>query len=178
MKNLFVYFLLTIGIHSLNAQEIVSIQQKLILLDSINKYRMELGLNKLKYSEEVENLCKIRTKTISNHIKSIDFDEYKKNFGSHLHKGFYLDYLDFNTKLQLYSSKFTITRPTENVCHIPQKSENISSIVNLSFKGWKNSPDHWDGMMEEGIDHISLDFRETEIGIIADMILFKRFEKK
>jgi uncharacterized protein YkwD len=179
MKKMFVLLSFIIGFSFLNTKEIsseelVSMQEKLVLLDSINKYRNELGLKNLQYSVEVEKLAKIRTKTISNHLKSIDQSEYVKNYIPHLHYGFFEDCLDFKTRLDLYNNKFTITRPMENVCHLTTKSNNL---INISFKGWKNSPSHWEGMMSEGIDHISVHYEESDIGIVANMILFKRFPK-
>jgi hypothetical protein len=53
------------------SQDLVSMRDKRIFLDSMNLYRSELGLKKVRYSVEVETLAKIRTKTIYNHLKTL-----------------------------------------------------------------------------------------------------------
>lgn len=177
MKQMFI--LLVIGFSLFNTKEIISkelvtMREKLILLDSINKYRTELGMKKLEYSVDAERLAKIRTKNISNHLKSLDSSEYVKSYKSQLHYGFALDHLIFNNKLELYGKKYIMPFAYENVCHIPKMVDNL---IIITFQGWKNSPSHWYAMMSEDVDHIALHYEESEIGIIADMILFDEMKK-
>jgi uncharacterized protein YkwD len=159
-----------IGVSYLHSNELVGMKEKLALLDSMNYYRTELGLKKVQYSVAVEKLAKIRTITIYNHLKTLTREEYIKNYKQHSHKGFSLDELTFSVGLKLKISKFLIASTTENVCYFMGYTDNL---IPLSFEGWKNSPSHWSAMMSEDIDHISLHYEKSDIGIIAVMILFK-----
>jgi hypothetical protein len=118
---------------------------------------------------EVEALAKIRTNTIYIHLKTLTQREYQKNYRVHLHEGFGMDALSFTARLTVKRSKYNAAAISENVCHFAGFTDRV---IPLSFEGWKNSPSHWEAMMAEDIDHISLHYKESDIGIIAVMILF------
>jgi len=151
------------------SQDLVSMKDKRIFLDSMNLYRSELGLKKVRYSVEVETLAKIRTKTIYNHLKTLTQREYKKNYRIHLHEGFGMDAHSYTSSLRVQRSGFNAGAIAENVIHFVGYT---NDLIPLSFEGWKNSPDHWVEMMDKNIDHISLHFEKFDNGILAVMILF------
>jgi uncharacterized protein YkwD len=155
--------------------ELVTMKDKLALLDSMNKCRTELGLKKVKYSVGVEKLAKIRTKTIYNHLKTLTKAEFIKNYQIHSHEGFWLDELTFSTGLKLQDSRYLIAATMENVCYFMGYTDNL---IPKSFEGWKNSEGHWSAMMSESINHISLHYEKSDIGIIAVMILFQNCSNK
>jgi len=180
MKKVMVFLVLALSFSLFNTNvasstELVTLQDKLILLDSMNKYRTQLGLKKVKYSVAVEELTKIRTKTIYNHLKTLTQDEYVKNYKVHTHEGFWLDSFTFSTGLKVKHSKYLMDAISENVCYFMGYTDRV---IPLSFEGWKNSESHWNAMMSEDIDHISLHYEKSDIGIIAVMILFYESKNK
>lgn len=156
------------------SKDLISIQEKMILLDSINKYREEVGLKKLKYSVDGEKLANIRVETIYNNIKNMDSSKFVNSYKTQLHAGLYEDYLDFNTKLELYGN-YKMPIVLENVIFIPKK---INDMIVKCFHGWKGSEGHWEAMMSESVDHISLASGSGEIGVVVSLILFDKFDKK
>lgn len=158
-----------------NFKNLLTQTEKQIFLDSLNKYRLAKGLKKVQYSIDAERLSKIRTQTIYKHLKGLDSSEFVNNYRSHLHFGLYNDYLDFNTKLELYGN-YKMPIVLENVIFIPRKE--VEDLLSKCFEGWKNSPGHWGAMMSEDIDHISLIIDKNDLGIIADLILFDKFNKR
>lgn len=156
------------------SKDLFPTQEKMILLDSINKYREEIGLKKLKYSIDGEKLANIRVNTIYNSIKNMDSSKFVNNYKTELHTGLYEDYLDFNTKLELYGN-YKMPFVLENVIFIPKK---INDMIVKCFHGWKGSKGHWEAMMSESVDHISLASDSGEIGVVVSLILFDKFDKK
>lgn len=157
-----------------NFKSLLTQTEKQIFLDSLNKYRLAKGLKKVQYSIDAERFAKIRTQTIYNHLKGLDSSEFVNNYKSHLHFGLYNDYLDFNTKLELYGN-YKMPIALENVIFIPRKE--VDNLITRCFNGWKDSPGHWSAMMSESIDSISLNCETTNIGIIADLILYVKYKK-
>lgn len=162
-----------IGVSYLHSNELVGMKEKLALLDSMNNYRTELGLKKVQYSVAVEELTKVRTKTIYNHLKKLTQEEYVKHYQIHSHEGFWLDSFSFSTGLKVKHSKYLMDAISENVCYFMGYTDRV---IPLSFEGWKNSESHWNAMMSEDIDHISLHYEKSDIGIIAVMILFMKIK--
>ena len=180
MKKIIIILLFGFGLatnsYSIQLKDMFSYKEKMILLDSINKYRTDIGLKELKYSVEGEKLANIRVSTIYYHIKNTDSLDLVKNYKNHLHKGLYDDYLDFNTKLELYGN-YKMPIILENVIYSYSQKVLNDFIVNC-FHGWKSSKGHWEAMMSEGIDHISLASGSGENGIVVNLILFDKFDKK
>lgn len=157
---------------------VVSISDKISSVDSINKYRNELGLEPLTYDVETEKLSIIRTSSIYTHLKSLESlepDEFKKNISKHLHFQSHYDQLSFHIKLVRSKSKYTMPFAMENVAFLGGYMDSVHLIM---FKGWKNSSEHWDAMMSSSVHSITMDFKNTDIGIIGNMILFSKFMKK
>ncbi len=180
MKKVMVFLVLVLSFSLFNTNvvhstELVALQEKLILLDSMNKYRTKIGLKKVKYSVAVEELSKIRTKTIYKHLKTLTYEEFVKDYRVHSHEGFWLDELTFSTGLKLKKSKYLIAATMENVCYFMGYTDNL---IPQSFEGWKNSPSHWSAMMSEDIDHISLHYEKSDIAIIAVKILIYECKNK
>ena len=157
-----------------NFKKVFTQEEKQIFLDSMNKYRLAKGLKKVQYSIDAEKFAKIRTQTIYNHLKGLDSSEFVNNYKSHLHFGSYNEYLEFSTKLALYGS-YSITLAFENVIFIPRKE--VVDLSSTCFEGWKNSPAHWEAMMSESINHMSLIIDNNELGIVATLFLFRKFNK-
>jgi hypothetical protein len=156
----------------------VSIRDKLSIVDSINKYRNELGLEPLAYDVDMEKLPITRTSSIYAHLKSLESlesDEFKKNISKHLHFQFHYDQLSFHIKLVRSKSKYTMPFAMENVAFLVGHADNVHLIM---FEGWKNSPGHWNAMMSSSVNFITMNFASTDIGNIGDMILFSKFMKK
>ncbi len=167
-------FLISFSRISLNSKELLSMDDKLRFLNMLNYYRNIEDKKPLRYSKESEKLSKKRCETINTHLKSVDSSVYVNNYIEHLHYGCYDDYLDFNTKLELYGN-YTMPIFRENVIHTPNK--NIKDVVIVFFEGWKKSSAHWKMMMGENINHISLHFEETDVGTIGTLILFYKNDK-
>jgi uncharacterized protein YkwD len=51
------------------------------------------------------------------------------------------------------------------------------NMLHSLFNGWKNSPSHWNGMMDESYDTVALEMKKTDQGIIACLVLFEKFKK-
>jgi hypothetical protein len=163
-----------------NFKKVFTQEEKQIFLDSMNKYRLAKGLKRVEYYPDIENLAKIRIKTISKHRKevlsSITKEEYRKNHLYHLHFGLYEDMELFNINLKSNRKKnYIMAIPSENIALF---FENDGQLIYSLFDGWKHSPSHWDAMMKETIDTVALEMGETDVGIIACLVLFKRLNKK
>jgi hypothetical protein len=165
---------------NLDFKTVLSQTEKHIFLDSLNKYRLEKGLKKVEYSNDAEKLANNRIYTIYKHRKdilnSITKDEYRKNFLYHLHFGLYEDIEGFNINLRDNpKNNYIMINPSENVAIF---FENNGKLLYKLFDGWKHSPSHWEAMMDESNDTVSLEIKETDQGTIACLILFKKFNKK
>lgn len=69
-------------------------KEKLSIVDSINAYRIQLGLEPLAYVVEMEKLPIIRTTSIYSHLKtlkSFESEDFKNNISKHLHIQFHYD---------------------------------------------------------------------------------------
>lgn len=156
----------------------VSMKDKISIVDSINAYRIQLGLAPITYFVEMEKLPIIRTTSIYTHLKtlkSFESDEFKKHISKHLHVHFHHDQLSFHIKLVRTKSKYTMPFAMENVAFLVGHAKNVHLIM---FEGWKNSSEHWNAMMSSSINSITMHFSSTDIGIIGDMILFSTSLKK
>jgi len=156
----------------------VSMKEKLSIVDSINAYRIQLGLEPLAYFVKMEKLPIIRTTSIYSHLKtlkSFESEDFKNNISKHLHIQFHYDQLSFHIKLVRSKSKHTMSFAMENVAFLVGHVANVHLIM---FQGWKNSPGHWNAMMSSSVNSITMNFASTDIGIIGDMILFSTSMKK
>lgn len=154
------------------SRELVSHREKLILMDSINKYRAEKGLTILKYSTDAERLSKIRTQSMYDHLVTISQSDLRKNV-KQLHRNFGYDYRMFDLDLEFYKKGYAITVANECAANLYKPD----SMVYVLFDGWKNSPTHWACMMDTDSNSMSIDIKETEDeGILVSMIIFREFD--
>lgn len=154
--------------------------EKQVFLDSMNKYRSMIGVHPVQYFNDAERLANVRIETIYNHLKDISNTitdkEFRKNHLYHLHYDMYIDFQLFNIRLKNDKRKnYVMIIPSECIALFFQDEKNMLEAL---FNGWKGSPSHWNGMMDETYDNVALEMKKTDHGIIACLILFKKFEKK
>lgn len=163
-----------------NFKKVFTQEEKQIFLDSMNKYRLMIGLKPVQYLKDVERLANVRIETIYNHLKEISdtttVKELRKNCLYHLHFGMYLDISLFDVRLEMNKKKnYSMISPGECIALFFQDESNM---VEALFNGWKGSPSHWDAMMGESKDTIALEMKKTDKGIIACLILFTIYKKR
>ena len=162
-----------------NFKKVFTQEEKQIFLDSMNKYRSMIGVKPVQYLKDVERLANVRIETIYNHLKdisdTISEKELRKNCLYHLHYGMYLDVRLFDVRLEMNKKK-DYRMPTPSEC-IALFFQDDSNMVEALFNGWKGSPSHWGGMMDESNDTIAIEMKKTDQGIIACLILFKKYNK-
>jgi hypothetical protein len=162
-----------------NFKKVFTQEEKQIFLDSMNRYRSMIGVKPAQYLKDVERLADTRIETIYNHLKEISdtttVKELRKNRLYHLHFGMYIDVRRFDVRLEMDKKKdYRMLSASECIALFYQDESNM---VESLFNGWKGSPSHWDGMMDELIDTIAIEMRKTDQGIIACLILFKKYNK-
>jgi uncharacterized protein YkwD len=163
-----------------NFKKVFTQEEKQIFLDSMNKYRLMIGLKPVQYLKDVERLANVRIETIYNHLKEISdtttVKELRKSCLYHLHFGMYLDVRRFDVRLEMNKKKnYSMISPGECIALFFQDESNM---VEALFNGWKGSPSHWDAMMDESNDTIALEMKKTDKGIIACLILFTIYKKR
>ncbi len=158
--------------------DIITSQDKLRFLDSLNKYRAIAGVEPLEYSFQEDSLAKLRTETIFKHIDSISEEEYRLNPLENLHFNFVEDIKKYITEnihqdSVLYWSAECSARIS--------KLNNPDDLINELFNGWKNSKDHWKVMLDGRYTSISLSWHidnyrniRKRKGTIASLVLFKK----
>ena len=163
-----------------NFKNVFTQEEKQIFLDSMNKYRSMIGVEPVQYLKDVERLANVRIETIYNHLKEISdtttVKELRKNCLYHLHYGQTIDVRLFDIRLKMDKKK-SYLMPTSSEC-IAVFFQDDSNMVEALFNGWKGSPSHWGGMMDESNDTIAIEMKKTDQGIIACLILFEKFNKK
>jgi hypothetical protein len=60
--------------------DVITTEDKLRFLDSLNKYRIEAGVQPLEYLFQEDSLARLRVSTIFRHIDSIGDQEWKKRY--------------------------------------------------------------------------------------------------
>ena len=77
---------------------IVTNEDKLRFLDSLNAYRLEIGSVPLQYSFQEDSLARLRVATIFKHVDSISESEYKSDYVAALHYKFKDDIRAYDKK--------------------------------------------------------------------------------
>lgn len=154
--------------------DVIISEDKLRFLDSLNKYRTEAGVPPVKYSFEVDSLPKLRLKTILDHLQNISEFQYNKDFKKHLHHNFFEDATKFD-KENIHADS-TIAPLAECSARL-QYDDNLDTIAKL-FQGWKNSPSHWDAMMDSQFIFVSIYFEKTDKGFLASLVLSNKNKLK
>lgn len=162
-----------------NFKKVFTQEEKQIFLDSMNKYRSMIGVKPVQYLEDVERLANVRIETIYNHLKdisnTISEKELRKDRFYHLHVGMYLDVRLFDVRLEMNKKKdYRMLSSGECTALFFQDDSNMLESL---FNGWKGSPSHWNGMMDETYDTIALEMKNTDQGFIACLIIFRKYNK-
>ncbi len=155
--------------NSIEPNRIITNADKLALLDSLNTYRIMEGLPKFEYSFEFESLSQQRTQSVKNHLDTLPKEAFDSNPRKALHFNFKNDICFFNSLGLPSNIKFGLKGECSAI--IPVFTENEECVVEF-FNGWKNSKDHWDGIMNPEFKYITVDWIETKNGIIACLNLF------
>jgi hypothetical protein len=159
-------------------EDIISTQDKLRFLDSLNKYRELAGVKPLEYSFQEDSLAKYRTSTIFNHLDSISEEEYKSNITEHQHHSFFEDIIKYESK---HIHVDTVVNWSAECSARLSKYNQPDDMVNELFQGWKNSKAHWSIMLDSRFEYIVFDWfcdnqrhiRERK-GTIASIVLFSK----
>jgi hypothetical protein len=154
--------------------------EKQLFMEWMNKDRGILNVPPVEYMKDVERLADVRIKTVYTHFKSISdsltLTEIRQNNRYHLHYGMYLDTRLFQIRLEMNRSKrYYMIGTAECMAKFFQDEENMLKAL---FEGWKHSPSHWEGMMDESYTHMALEMKKTDQGYYACLILFEKFDKK
>ena len=83
MKTLLLILLSTVSLFAqsqFKTGDIITTEDKLRFLDSVNKYRIEAGVAPLKYSFQEDSLARLRVNTLFNHAESLTEEEYQADF--------------------------------------------------------------------------------------------------
>lgn len=181
MKRLFLMILVSTSVFAqaqFKTGNIITTEDKLRFLDSLNKYRIEAGVPALEYSFQEDSLARLRTRTVFNYIEQIGEDEYKLNPLENLHFNFVEDIKKYiieniHEDSVLYWSAECSARLS--------KLNQADDLVNELFHGWKNSKEHWKVMLDDRYTSISLNWfidneRHIKIrkGTFGSLVLFKK----
>ena len=158
MKRLFLMILVSTSVFAqaqFKTGNIITTEDKLRFLDSLNKYRIEAGVPALEYSFQEDSLARLRTRTVFNYIEQIGEDEYKLNPLENLHFNFVEDIKKYiieniHEDSVLYWSAECSARLS--------KLNQADDLVNELFHGWKNSKEHWKVMLDDRYTSISLNW--------------------
>ena len=88
MKTLLLILLSTISLFAqsqFKTGDIITTEDKLRFLDSVNKYRIKAGVAPLKYSFQEDSLARLRVSTLFNHAESLTEEEYQADWKNHGH---------------------------------------------------------------------------------------------
>ena len=91
MKTLIFFLVLSTSLYAqskLKTGDIITREDKLRFLDSLNKYRTEAGVPALEYSFQEDSLSRMRTTTLFKHIDSISEETYNSYIMEHNHFNF------------------------------------------------------------------------------------------
>ena len=181
MKTLLLILLSTVSVFAqsqFKTGNIITTEDKLRFLDSLNKYRIEAGVPALEYSFQEDSLARLRTRTVFNYIEQIGEDEYKLNPLENLHFNFVEDIKKYIIEnIHEDSVLYWSAECSAGLSKLNQADD----LVNELFNGWKNSKEHWKVMLDERYTSISLNWfidnqRHIRIrkGTFASLVLFKK----
>jgi uncharacterized protein YkwD len=171
-KFVIILFLFATSLFAQNSSEnktIITLEDKMEILDSLNKYRVEAGLSPFRYSFEYENLSRQRTQSIKEHLDTLSKELFMSDSRKALHFNFKKDICFFNSVNLPNNVKFGLKGECSAI--IPPYIEN-EECVEKFFNGWKNSQPHWEAIMNEEFTFVTIDWIETKNGIVASLNLF------
>ena len=181
MKTLLLILLSTVSVFAqsqFKTGDIITTEDKLRFLDSLNKYRIEAGVAPLKYSFQEDGMAKLRTKTLFEHINSISEEEYKSDIMEHNHFNFFEDVLKYEDQ---YIPIDTVVNWSAECSARLNRLSYPNDLIDELFHGWKNSKEHWKIMLDPRFKYIVLDWiidnqRHIRIrkGTFASLVLFDK----
>ena len=151
---------------------------KLRFLDSLNYYRAKSGVPLLKYSFQEDSLAKLRVVTIYRHIDSLHKADIKYDYLKELHFRYDEDILSYDKKN--VHPDTVLAWQGECSAHLSRFKSSSDWTMDL-FNGWKNSPAHWEMLMESKYEYAVLHlYSDTDryfkfrLGSIASLVLFSK----
>ena len=181
MKTLIIFLLLSTSLYAqskFKTGDIITKEDKLRFLDSLNKYRLEAGVQPLEYSFQEDSLARLRTRTLFKHIDSISEETYKSDIMEHNHYNFFEDVSKYDKEVV---HKDTVLSWSAECSARLSRLSYPDDLIDEFFHGWKNSKEHWKIMLDPRFKYIVLDWiidnqRHIRIrkGTFASLVLFNK----
>lgn len=155
-------------------------EDKLRFLDSLNKYRKELGSPELEYSFRHDDLPIMRINTIVNHINKVTYIVCRENMRKHLHYRFKKDIKKYDVEKLPKDTSFL----HGGECVYAFNELNYyrgKDLVDELFHNWKDSEDHWKSMLDPKFRLITLGLQYKDgiiIGVLNSFTLQSTEETK
>ena len=159
--------------------DVITTEDKLRFLDSLNKYRIEAGVQPLEYSFQEDSLARLRVKTLFNHAESLTEEEYQADWKNHGHFNLRKDIKDYDhNNIVIDSFIHMYGECSARLSRLVEPDDLVSQL----FNGWKNSKlGHWELMLSPDYETISLfwfmDNKRSVIirkGTFASLVLIKK----
>ena len=151
---------------------------KLRFLDSLNYYRAKIGAPMLRYSFQEDSLARLRVATIYRNLDSLHKASIKYDYMEALHFRFDEDILSYDKKN--VHPDTVLAWQGECSAHLSRFKTSSDWTMDL-FNGWKNSPAHWEMLMESKYEYAVLHlYTDTDryfkfrLGSVASLILFSK----
>lgn len=159
--------------------DVITLEDKLRFLDSVNKYRVLAGVKPLVYSFEEDSLARLRVRTLFNHIETLTEEEYQADWKNHGHFNLRKDIKDYDHNNVVIDS--FIQMYGECSARLSRLSA-PEDLVKELFNGWKSSKlGHWELMLSPDYETLSLSWfldnqRHIRIrkGTFASLVLIKK----
>lgn len=157
---------------------ILAPSDKLRFLDSLNYYRAKIGAPVLRYSFQEDSLARLRVATIYRNLDSLHKASIKYDYMEALHFRFDEDILSYDKKN--VHPDTVLAWQGECSAHLSRFKTSSDWTMDL-FNGWKNSPAHWEMLMESKFEYAVLHlYSDTDryfkyrLGSVASLILFSK----
>jgi uncharacterized protein YkwD len=185
MKTLLFFIVLSTSLYAqsnLKTGDIITREDKLRFLDSLNKYRIEAEVPALEYSFQEDSLARLRTSTLFKHIDSITEETYNSDIMEHNHYNYFED-IERYDKNNVHPD--TVLNWSAECSARLSRLSYPHDLIDELFHGWKKSKEHWKIMLDPRFKYIVLDWiidnqRHIRIrkGTFASLVLFnKRFNE-
>ena len=182
MKTLLFFIVLSTSLYAqsnLKTGDIITREDKLRFLDSLNKYRIEAEVPALEYSFQEDSLAILRVKTLFNHAESLTEEEYQADWKNHGHFNLRKDIKDYDhSNIVIDSFIHMYGECSARLSRLVEPDDLVSQL----FNGWKNSTlGHWELMLSPDYETVSLFWfmdnkRSVRIrkGTFASLVLIKK----
>ena len=168
------YILIILSLMIIDIQAVAQTpEQKQEFLDSLNKYRIAAGSNPVEYDYDADALAQTRVQTICKHLDDISEQEYNSDVRLHLHHDCEEDFKNYHSKVK--SEKLdTLGRGGECSAYLTRWFSNNPASMHIKlFNGWKNSPDHFEAMMDSRYEYIALSWTYHKDQVVASLVMFQ-----